>query len=184
VRCGLWKLTTDRTHREWAAGSQPAAHSPGPEGTFRVHDSTRWAQHLTVTAGCGHGIPHADAATLRLAANRTSLTQALSDALHREDTTPDHDRGRVVVDTAVMMAGAGNTMRAIDTLRHTRDLLAALVCMMICVTLAHPGRMARGGAARDVEAEGASGQVSASMKGDRCLSAQPQCWDHLPRDQE
>ena len=106
---------------------------PEPEGTFRVGDSTRWAQALTVTAAGDHVIPHAGAATLRLAADRTGLTRALSDALYRDDVTPEHDRGRVVVDTAVMMAGGGNTMRAIDTLRHAGDLFgpvasAATVC--------------------------------------------------------
>jgi Transposase DDE domain group 1 len=70
---------------------------------------------------------------VRLTADRTGLTQALSDALRREDVTPDHDRGRVAVDTAVMMASGGNTMRAIGTLRHAGDLFgpvasAATVC--------------------------------------------------------
>jgi hypothetical protein len=98
-----------------------------------VYDSIRWAQALTVTANGDHVIPHAGAATLRLAADRTGLTQALSQALRREEATPDHDRGRVAVDTAVMMATGGNTMRAIDTLRHAGDLFgpvasAATVC--------------------------------------------------------
>lgn len=91
-----------------------------------MHDSSRWARRLTVTAGGDHVIPHAGAATLRLAADRTGLTQALSDALHRDDVTPDHDRGRVVVDTAVMMASGGNTMRAIDILRHAGGLFGAV----------------------------------------------------------
>jgi hypothetical protein len=101
-----------------------------------VHDSTRWAQALTVTAAGDHVIPHAGAATLRLTADRTGLTQALSEALHRDDTTPDHDRGRVVVDTAVMMATGGNTMRAIDTLRHAGDLLGPVASpATVCRTL-------------------------------------------------
>lgn len=88
-----------------------------------MHDSTRWAQALTVTADGDHVIAHAGAATLRLTADQVGLTQALSAALHRDDTTPDHDRGRVTIDTAVMMATGGNTMRAIDILRHQHDLL-------------------------------------------------------------
>ena len=87
-----------------------------------MHDSTRWARRLTVTAGGDHVVPHAGAATLRLTADRTGLTQALSGALRRDDAVPDHDRGRVAVDTAVMMASGGNTMRAIDILRHAGDL--------------------------------------------------------------
>jgi Transposase DDE domain group 1 len=46
--------------------------------------------------------------------------------LYRDDVTPDHDRGRVMVDTAVMMASGGNTMRAIDILRHAGDLFGAV----------------------------------------------------------
>jgi hypothetical protein len=93
-----------------------------------VHDSTRWSQRLTVT-GNGNGknmIAHAGAAALRLVADRTGLTQALSDTLHRDDVTPDHDRGRVLTDAAVMMADGGNTIRGIDVLRHQPDLFGAV----------------------------------------------------------
>ena len=92
-----------------------------------MHDSTRWADHLTVT-GNGKGIiAHAGAAAaLRLVADRVGLTQAMSHTLHRDDFTPDHDRGRVLTDAAVMMAGGGNTIRGIDVLRHQHDLLGAV----------------------------------------------------------
>jgi len=91
---------------------------------------------LTVTAGGDRVIPHAGAATLRLTADRAGLTQALSDALHRGDASPDHDRGRVVTDTAVMMATGGNTMRAIDVLRHAGDLFGAVASpATLCRTL-------------------------------------------------
>jgi hypothetical protein len=60
---------------------------------------------------------------LRLTADRTGLTTALSSALHRDDFDPGHDRGRVVVDAAVMVADGGNTLHAIDVLRHAEDLL-------------------------------------------------------------
>jgi hypothetical protein len=53
-----------------------------------VHDSTRWARRLAVTGNGGSVIPHAGAATLRLAADSTGLTRALSQALHRDDATP------------------------------------------------------------------------------------------------
>jgi hypothetical protein len=95
---------------------------PEPEGTFRVHDFTRWSRRLTVTAEGATVIPHAGAAALRLAADRTGLTAALSRALAREGFTPGHDRGRVLADVAVMMAGGGNTVRGIDVLRHQPDL--------------------------------------------------------------
>ncbi len=63
-----------------------------------MHDSTRWSQRLTVTGNGKNVIAHAGAAALRLLADRTGLTQALSDTLYRNDFTPGHDRGRVVVD--------------------------------------------------------------------------------------
>jgi hypothetical protein len=99
---------------------------PESEGTFRVHDSTRWDARLAVTTNGNNVVAHAGAATLRLTADRAGLTKALSDTLHREDFTPDHDRGRVLVDAAVMMADGGNTLRAIDVLRHHSDLLGAV----------------------------------------------------------
>ena len=79
-----------------------------------MNDFTGWAKGLTITADGDAVIPHAGAATLRLTADRTGLTAALSQALHREDFTPDHDRGRIITDTAVMMANGGNTIRGID----------------------------------------------------------------------
>lgn len=88
-----------------------------------MHDSTRWSQRLTVTTNGKGIIAHAGAVALRLTADRTGLTRALSHTLHREDFTPGHDRGRVLTDTAVMMADGGNTMRAIDVFRHQPDLL-------------------------------------------------------------
>jgi len=59
---------------------------------------------------------------LRLTADRTGLTTALSRVLRRDGFTPGHDRGRVLSDTAVMMADGGNTVRGIDVLGHQRDL--------------------------------------------------------------
>src|SRR6266700_4327265 len=82
---------------------------PESRGTFRVHDSTRWSQRLTVTANGTNVVAHAGAAALRLTADRTGLTGALSATLHREDFTPHHARGRVLTDAAVMMADGGNT---------------------------------------------------------------------------
>jgi hypothetical protein len=88
-----------------------------------VRDITGWSRRLTVTAGGKGVVSHAGAVTLRLTADRTGLTAALSRALHREDFTPGHDRGRVLADAAMMMADGGNTVRGIDVLRHQRDLL-------------------------------------------------------------
>jgi hypothetical protein len=88
-----------------------------------VRDITGWSRRLTVTAAGKGVVAHAGAVALRLTADRTGLTGALSGALHREDFTPDHDRGRVLADAAVMMANGANTVRGIDVLRHQCDLL-------------------------------------------------------------
>ena len=102
-----------------------------------MNDSTRWSQRLTVTANGTGVIAHAGATTLRLTAERTGLTAALSDTLRRDDFTPDHDRGQVLTDAAVMMADGGNTMRAIDVLRHQGDLLGEVASpATLCRTLA------------------------------------------------
>lgn len=88
-----------------------------------MSDSTGWSKRLSVTASGKGLVAHAGAAALRLTADRTGLTWALSKALRRADFTPGHDRGRVLTDTAVMMADGGNTIRGIDILRHQPDLL-------------------------------------------------------------
>ena len=119
-------MWTEKSATELGESECRSQKNPEPEGTFLVHDSTRWADHLTVT-GNGKGIiAHAGAAALRLVADRVGLTQAMSHTLHRDDFTPDHDRGRVLTDAAVMMAGGGNTIRGIDVLRHQHDLLGAV----------------------------------------------------------
>jgi hypothetical protein len=77
---------------------------PMSRGTFRVNDFTGWSKGLTVTADGDTVISHAGAAALRLIADRTGLTTALSPVLRREGFAPGHDRGRVLTDTPVMMA--------------------------------------------------------------------------------
>jgi hypothetical protein len=47
----------------------------------------------------------------------------LSTALTRRSFTPGHDRGRVLVDVATMLAGGGEAIADIDTLRHQGQLL-------------------------------------------------------------
>lgn len=88
-----------------------------------MRDVTGWSRRLVVTASGKGVVSHAGAVALRLTADRTGLTSALSGALHREDFDPGHDRGRVLTDAAVMMADGGNTVRGIDVLRHQADLL-------------------------------------------------------------
>jgi hypothetical protein len=51
------------------------------------------------------------------------LTERLSTALTRRSFSPSHDRGRVLVDVAVMLAGGGEAIADIETLRHQQQVL-------------------------------------------------------------
>jgi hypothetical protein len=54
----------------------------------------------------------AGAGALRLIADRTGLTSGLSRVLARSGFVPIHDRGRVLADTAVLIADGGRDARA------------------------------------------------------------------------
>jgi Transposase DDE domain group 1 len=87
---------------------------------------TSWSQGLSVT-GDGPGVvPLAGAVTLRLLADRVGLTAGLSAALCRRGFVPVHDRGRVWVDVAMMLAAGGEAIADIDTLRQQSELLGAV----------------------------------------------------------
>jgi hypothetical protein len=77
---------------------------------------------LSVDIGGRDVINHAGAAALRLLADRTGLTGGLSRALARRGFVPVHDRGRVLVDTAVLIADGGRVMSDLATLRDQAQL--------------------------------------------------------------
>ena len=80
--------------------------------------STAWAAGLSVS-GDGVGVvAHAGGVAVRLLADRVGLTGELSKALTRRGFVPGHDRGQVLVDVATMLAGGGEAIADIDTLRH------------------------------------------------------------------
>jgi hypothetical protein len=56
-------------------------------------------------------------------ADRAGLTAEVSKALTRRSFTPVHDRGRVLVDVAVMLADGGEAIADIDVLRHQNQVL-------------------------------------------------------------
>ena len=86
-----------------------------------MHDSA-WSNDLTVEVG-GHGVvSHAGSAVLRLLADRTGLTGALSRAVRRRGFTPVHDRGRVLVDAAVCIADGGRVLSDLAALRDQAEL--------------------------------------------------------------
>jgi hypothetical protein len=68
-------------------------------------------------------VAHAGAVAVRLLADRVGLTGELSSALTRRGFTPGHDRGRVLVDVATMIAAGGEAIADIDTLRHQDQVL-------------------------------------------------------------
>ena len=77
--------------------------------------------------GDGTGVvAHAGSAAVRLLADRTGLTGALSGAVARRGFTPGHDRGRVLVDVTTMITGGGEATTDIDTLRHQQGMLGVV----------------------------------------------------------
>ena len=61
--------------------------------------------------GDGTGVvAHAGSAAVRMLADRTGLTGALSAAVARRGFVPGHDRGRVLVDVATMIAAGGQAI--------------------------------------------------------------------------
>jgi hypothetical protein len=87
---------------------------------------TAWSKDLRVTADGTGVVSHVGAALVRLLADRTGLTQALSEALTRQGWWPGHDRGRVLVDLAVMIADGGEAIADIDVLRHQWEVFGAV----------------------------------------------------------
>jgi len=63
---------------------------------------------------------------VRLLADQVGLTAELSDALSRRGFVPGHDRGQVLVDVATMLAGGGEAIADIDTLRHQEEVLGSV----------------------------------------------------------
>jgi Transposase DDE domain group 1 len=85
-------------------------------------DVTGWSRDLSVEVGGRGVINHAGAAVLRLIADRTGLTGGLSRALARRGFMPVHDRGRVLADTAVLIANGGRVLADLAMLRDQSEL--------------------------------------------------------------
>jgi hypothetical protein len=77
-------------------------------------------------------VSHVGAALLRMLADRTGLTGALSGGLARRGWWPGHDRGRVLVDLAVMIADGGEAISDIDVLRHQDDVFGPVASAATC----------------------------------------------------
>jgi hypothetical protein len=93
---------------------------------------TAWSRNLRVTADGTGVVSHVGAALLRMLADRAGLTQALSDVLARRNWWPVHDRGRVLVDLAVMITDGGEAICDIDVLRHQGEVFGAVASPATC----------------------------------------------------
>ena len=90
-----------------------------------MHDNA-WSKDLIVEVA-GHGVvSHTGSAVLRLLADNTGLTEALSRALARRGFTPVHDRGRVLGDLAVCIADGGRVLSDLAALRDQPELYGSV----------------------------------------------------------
>lgn len=89
-------------------------------------DVTGWSCDLGVEVGGRGVVNHAGAVAVRLVADRSGLTAGLSRALARRGFAPVHDRGRVFVDTAVMIADGGRVMSDLAMLRDQAELYGSV----------------------------------------------------------
>ena len=71
-------------------------------------------------------VAHAGNVATRMLADQVGLTGALGGALVRREFMPTHDRGQVLVDVAVLIAGGGEAIADIDVLRHQREVLGSV----------------------------------------------------------
>ena len=79
---------------------------------------------MSVTGDGGAVIAHAGSIGLRMLAENTGLTGALSTAMARRSFIPSvRDRGQVLTDVAVLLADGGEAISDIDVLRHQRQIL-------------------------------------------------------------
>ncbi|MGS2620177.1 IS1380 family transposase [Micromonospora sp. LZ34] len=93
---------------------------------------TQWSKGLTVEVG-GHGVvSHVGAVLLRMLADRSGLTGALSRAVERRGFVPGRDRGRVLTDLAAMIADGGQAIGDIDVLRHQGEVFGQVASPATC----------------------------------------------------
>jgi len=104
--------------------ARPVLRGPERSNALRLPDKhMTWSSGLSVTADGTGVVAHAGSVAVRSLADRVGLTDQLSTALGRRSFRPVHDRGRVLVDLAVLLADEGEAIADIDVLRHQRQLL-------------------------------------------------------------
>jgi hypothetical protein len=91
-----------------------------------VQNFSGWADDLRVEVG-GRGIvSHTGSVAVRALADRSGLTGWLSAATTRRGFVPVHDRGRVLADTAVMIADGGRVLSDLAVLRDQSELFGSV----------------------------------------------------------
>ncbi|MEV6212017.1 hypothetical protein [Kitasatospora sp. NPDC051914] len=86
-----------------------------------MHD-IEWSRGLAMSADGTGQVGHVGGVHLRLLAERTGLTGALSAALARRGFHPVHDRGQVMVDLAVAITLGATCIRDVRLLEHQRPV--------------------------------------------------------------
>jgi hypothetical protein len=87
-----------------------------------VSEFSGWSQDLTIEVAGKGVVSHTGTVALRALADRTGLTAGLSRAATRNGFVPVHDRGRVLADTAVMIADGGRVLSDLAILRDQSEL--------------------------------------------------------------
>ncbi len=86
----------------------------------------RWSSGLVVSADGTGVVAHAGNVATRMLSDQVGLTGALSSAMARKGFTPTHDRGQVLADVAVLIAGGGEAIADINVLRHQGEVLGSV----------------------------------------------------------
>ena len=129
---------------------------------------TSWSAGLQVTGDGAGVVAHAGSVGVRLLADRVGLTAALWKAMARRSFVPVHDRGRVLVDVATMIADGGEAIADIEVLRHQGAVLGPVASPpTVWRTLDEvtPGRLKKIGTARARVRCHVWGQLAASAEG-------------------
>jgi hypothetical protein len=87
-----------------------------------VHQLTGWSTDLRVSTDGDGVVSMVGVAALRMLADRTGLTQAISAILARPGFRPVHDRGRVLADIACAIAAGGTDIVDIEALRAQAEV--------------------------------------------------------------
>jgi hypothetical protein len=119
------------------------------EGTSLVHQLTAWSKDLRVIADGEGVVAMAGAVALRMLADRSGLTEALSHTLARPGFFPVHDRGRVLTDVAVAVACGARDIVDIEALRAQEQVFGPVASDTTALRALHeiggrrPGKIAK-----------------------------------------